>query len=136
MGNKATSPYSQTENIQNSSLQSYSGLHLFKVHFPTFGAGVGLVILGAVMPYFCIHRYCNRSRAKQSRRSSAPNTQITQSLLPPHNMPTPSTLLELMGTKGSTWHLVHHTPLTWEYQGLPTWKKSWWSPRSIACTKY
>ena len=70
MGNKASSPDAKTENIQNSSMESSSGLHLFEVHFPTLGAGMGLVILGAIMLYLCMRRYRNRRKDERSRRSS------------------------------------------------------------------
>ena len=69
MGNKATSP--ETRNIQNSSLEASSGLHFLEVHFPTLGAGMGLVIIGAIMLYFCLRRH-----RKNKRRPEQPSPQM------------------------------------------------------------
>ena len=67
-GTHSTSePKSGANNVQNSSLESSSGFHLMEIHFPTLGAGMGLVVLGAIILYMCL------KKARQSRRSNRPH---------------------------------------------------------------
>ena len=67
-GTQSTSELkSGANNIQNSSLESSSGFHLMEIHFPTLGAGMGLVVLGAIILYMCL------KKARQSRRSNRPH---------------------------------------------------------------
>ena len=64
-GTQSTSkPESGANIIQNSSLESSSGFHLMEIHFPTLGAGMGLVVLGAIILYMCL------KKARRSRLSS------------------------------------------------------------------
>ena len=49
----STSKDQGTNNVQSSELESSSGLHFLEVHFPTLGAGFGLVILGALLLFLC-----------------------------------------------------------------------------------
>ena len=58
-------PKSESTNVQNSSLESSSGLHLLEIHFPTLGAGMGLVVLGVIMLFLCM----KRKRRNQHRPS-------------------------------------------------------------------
>ena len=77
MGSKASSP--KTQNIQSSSLESSSGLHFLEIHFPTLGAGLGLVIIGAIMLHLCL-----RHRRKNRRR---PEPQATSQMMNPFHHP-------------------------------------------------
>lgn len=53
-------PESSAENVQSSVLQSSSGFHIMEIHFPTLGAGIGLVVVGAIMLHLCTRRYWRR----------------------------------------------------------------------------
>ena len=63
-----------TSNVQSSELEASSGLHFLEVHFPTLGAGMGLVIIDAVMLYFRIHQ--KREKKHQLHRGRSPDDPL------------------------------------------------------------
>lgn len=98
MGGSASKskPHSEAENVQSSVLESSSGFHLMEVHFPTLGAGLGLVVLGAVMLHLCL-----RKRIQRRARHSAPTAPLGLS----HEMPfTFNRLLAAAPDMEGPWH--------------------------------
>ncbi len=82
MGGSSSKPNSGTTNVQSSSMESSEGFHMLEVHFPTLGAGFGLVVLGALILYFCIAR---RKRGDK-RRQQQIGRPATSGWEPPHTV--------------------------------------------------
>ena len=82
MGGSASKSRPESTAVQNSVLDSSSGLHLFEVHTPTLGAGLGIVLLLALATYFLCARLRKRGNAHRVRNVHPwndydPRTQVS-----------------------------------------------------------
>ena len=77
MGGSASKSTPKSTAIQNSVMDSSSGLHLFEVHTPTLGAGLGIILIIAL----AIHLICKRKKRKNSQNHREPPMELL-----PHSM--------------------------------------------------